>query len=199
MAWAPDYATAAELAAFKRIGDSDDNTQLALAIAAASRAIDRHCHRQFGQVDDPEERFYPATWDRRRRCWVVVIDDLMDDDLDITNDDGDAITDYTLEPRNAAAKGKPWERLVISRDSATGPTGLDRELSMTGPWGWTQPHPDAVKEATLLQASRLDFRRSAPAGVAGSPEGGSEVRLLARVDPDVAVSLRGFVRWWAAR
>jgi hypothetical protein len=50
----------------------------------------------------------------------------------------------------------------------------------------------------LLQASRLDFRRVAPAGVAGSPETGSEVRLLARVDPDVAVSLKDYIRWWAA-
>jgi hypothetical protein len=65
------------------------------------------------------------------------------------------------------------------------------------PWGWDAV-PDAVKEATLLQGSRLDFRRVAPAGVAGSPETGSEVRLLARVDPDVAVSLKDFIRWWAA-
>jgi len=50
------------------------------------------------------------------------------------------------------------------------------------------------KVATVLQANRLLKRRHAPFGVAGSPELGSELRLLARVDPDVAVSLRGLGR-----
>ena len=36
MAWAPDYATTGELAAFARIGDSADDAQLALAVAAAA-------------------------------------------------------------------------------------------------------------------------------------------------------------------
>jgi hypothetical protein len=54
--------------------------------------------------------------------------------------------------------------------------------------------PSAVKLATRLQASRFMARRDSPYGVAGSPDAGSEIRLLSRVDPDVAVALRGFSR-----
>ena len=50
------------------------------------------------------------------------------------------------------------------------------------------------QEATLLQASRLAARRDSPFGVAGSPDAGSEMRLLARVDPDVAVALEPYRR-----
>jgi hypothetical protein len=46
----------------------------------------------------------------------------------------------------------------------------------------------------MLQASRFYARRDSPYGVAGSPDLGSEVRLLSKVDPDVAVSLADYVR-----
>jgi hypothetical protein len=58
--------------------------------------------------------------------------------------------------------------------------------------------PSAVKQACLIQASRFFTRRYAPFGVAGSPESGSEMRLLAKVDPDVAVILGPYVTWWGA-
>jgi hypothetical protein len=64
-------------------------------------------------------------------------------------------------------------------------------VKVTALWGWTAV-PVAVKQATLLQASRFFSRRHSPYGVAGSPELGSEIRLLARVDPDVGVSLRDY-------
>jgi hypothetical protein len=64
---------------------------------------------------------------------------------------------------------------------------------VTAVWGWTAV-PTSVKQATLLQASRFHKRRHAPFGVAGSPEMGSEIRLLSRVDPDVSVALRDFNR-----
>jgi len=51
-----------------------------------------------------------------------------------------------------------------------------------------------VHEACLLQSSRIAARRDSPFGVAGSPETGSELRLLDRVDPDVAVTLSRYRR-----
>ncbi|WP_234820581.1 hypothetical protein [Mycolicibacterium goodii] len=53
--------------------------------------------------------------------------------------------------------------------------------------------PPAVKMATLIQASRLYARRHAPFGVAGNPEVG-QLRLLERLDVDLAVSVRPFAR-----
>lgn len=53
------------------------------------------------------------------------------------------------------------------------------------------PVPATVKLATEMQASRWAKRRDAPFGIAGSPEMGSELRLLPKLDPDVEVLLNG--------
>lgn len=207
MAWAPDYVTAAELKHFVRIGDSADDAEIALAITAASRAVDLCCSmgdtaRQFGVVSGVEERFYTARWDRRRGYgrWVVAIDDLMTVtgfDPQVQDADGNdlgAIDDYTLEPRNAATRSRPWTHLVVKPSSTFRPTGEEHECAFTGLWGWTAV-PAPVKQATLLQASRFFARRNSPYGVAGSPDDGSEMRLLSKVDADVSVSLGPFKRW----
>jgi len=195
--WQPDYVTASELADFLRIGDNFDDVQLTHAIAAASRAIDSHCHRQFGKVAAAEERRYTAAWSRQRGRWVVEFDDVQD----VTNFNpfvaAGSITVYTREPVNAPQKGKPFTGMVVDPASPVKPSSEAHAVTINADWGWTAV-PAAVKEATLLQASRLHSRRDSPYGVAGSPELGSELRLLARVDPDVAVSLTGLIRWWAA-
>jgi hypothetical protein len=193
MAWKPDYATTAELKAFARITHTDSDAQVAIAVTAASRAIDEHCNRQFGIVATAEERLYTAQARTDRGRWVVDIDDLMTTTALVVEVAGDALTGYTLEPRNAAAEGKPWTRLVVDEDATVLPAGDEYEIAITASWGWTAV-PTAVKQATLLQGSRFLSRRDSPYGVAGSPDIGSELRLLARVDPDVAVALRGFTR-----
>jgi len=201
MAWAPDYCTEDELKAFVRIADDLDDDQVALAVTAASRAVDQATGRQFGLVADfVEARTYVPRYDARRLCWTVDIDDLMTTSgMEVAFDeDGDGtfsadITDYVLRPSNAALEGRPWTELVVRATSAVQPSGPDESVRVTACWGWTSV-PSAVKEATLLQASRLLARRDSPYGVAGSPDAGSEVRLLARVDPDVAVALRLYRR-----
>ena len=202
MAWAPDYVTSAELTAFVHISDSVDDAQVAVAITAASRAIDLHTNRQFGVVAAAEQRFYTGRWDRQRCRWVVDVDDLMSTtNFAAITQDAEGVTvgtidDYVLEPRNAAATGRPWTQMVVRPNSAFKPTGVENEVAVTALWGWTAV-PTAVKQATYLQGSRFLARRDSPFGIAGSPDVGSELRLLARLDPDVAVSLRGYIRWWA--
>jgi hypothetical protein len=193
MAWAPDYITVDELKDYVRVGDDVDDVQLAVAISAASRSIDSHCNRQFGRVATAQERTYTARPDYRRGVWVVDVDDL-DDSTGLTlASAGDAITAYTLEPVNAVANGLAWTRIIVSRDSAVQPTGAANEMTASVRWGWTAT-PPAVVLASYLQSSRFSNRRDSPYGVAGSPQTGSELRLLARLDPDVAVSLRKYVR-----
>lgn len=206
MAWAPDYIDVNDLGTWERVGDSFDDDEFALAISAASRAIDGHCNRQFGKVGNPELRYYTARPDYNRSsqgvwtpwgAWVVDIDDLDDlTDMTVTvpvNGVQTAITDYTLEPVNAVVKGMVFTRLVVSPTSTVQPVGDANEVAITAPWGWTTI-PTAVTLAARLQASRFVSRRDSPYGVAGSPQDGSELRLLAKLDPDVAVSLRGLVR-----
>lgn len=192
MAWQPNYVEVADLKHFLKIpvDDVEDDVELALAIPAASRAVDLATGRQFGIVDAVEERVYEPHWDRGRCTWVVAIDDLMTETGLVVSDGTDAITDYTLEPRNAVKKGKPWTRLAF--ESGAGP-----EVTIEASWGWTAV-PEAIEQATLLQASRFFSRRTSPYGVAGSPDLGNELRLLARVDPDVAVTIAPYIRWWGA-
>lgn len=197
MAWAPDYATAAELKAYLRISDADDDAQIALAITAASRAVDQFTSRQFGLVAAAEARKYTAFWDRNRCRYVVPIDDLMTQvGLTVTVAAG-VVDVFDLRPANSVAVGRPWTELVVAPAAAVKPTITQDAVTVTAKYGWTIV-PDTVKQATLLQASRLFKRRDAPFGVAGSPELGSELRLLAKVDPDVQVALGPYVRWWAA-
>lgn len=204
MAWAPDYVSAAELKAYVRISDTVDDVQVALAITAASRAVDRHTNRQFGLLAAVEPRFYTARWDTGRGRYVVDIDDLMTQtgllvayDADDNETFAHSVSAFNVQPANAAAEARPWTRLVVRPTSTTLPGLIENGVRVTAKFGWTTV-PDTIKQATLLQASRLFTRREAPFGVAGSPELGSELRLLAKVDPDVAVVLGPYVRWWAA-
>lgn len=193
MAWAPDYVTSTDLAGYLRIDDLDDDVEAALAITAASRAVDETTNRQFGLIDAPEARIYTARPDYDRGFWVVDVDDLQTVTGLVVTVDGETLTTYVKEPVNAASKARPWTRLAFTADSELTPSGDRHEISVTARWGWTSV-PVPVQQATLLQASRLFKRRDAPFGVAGSPEMGSELRLLAKVDPDVAVTLRGLSR-----
>jgi hypothetical protein len=200
MGWAPNYAALSDLKAAVHITDTDDDAELMYALTAASRAVDNHTGRQFGKADTAVARYYSGYWDLERGRWSARIDDLMDlTDLVVKTDAGDETfsttlaisTDFRLAPYNAAADEMPWTTLVAV-SGGTFPT-YPRTIEITAFWGWTNV-PDVVLQATLLQAARIFKRKDAPFGVTGSPELGSEVRLLERVDPDVAVLLSGLGR-----
>jgi hypothetical protein len=188
--WAPDYATAADLQAFLRVGDASDNADFGEWVTTASRMVDEHTNRQFGQLAAPAGRTYrrPAAYSQRLGLWLVEIDDLQDITGLTIGAVAYASSGATLLPDNAPADGRPYVRLGYA-DCPTMP------LAVVARWGWTTV-PTQVKRATLLQASRFQSRRDSPTGIAGSSDinGGSVVRLLARVDPDVAVALRGLPR-----
>ena len=193
MAWAPDYVTSDVLAAYLRIDDDVDDDQLFIAASTASRAVDDHCNRQFRKVDAAVARTYYARPDYKGGYWAVDVDDFQTVTGLAISVGETAVTEFVKEPVNAAAKGRPWTRLVFTADSEAQPSTAPREVVVTAVWGWTAV-PIAVSQASLLQASRLFWRRGAPSGVAGSPELGNELRLLSKLDPDVAVSLRGYRR-----
>lgn len=195
MAWAPDYATSVEAKAYVKVDDTDDDAQFALAVTAASRSIDDETNRQFGQLATAELWSYRAWADYELGRWVVDIDDLMTvTGLIVEVPTVGATTAFTKEPANAAAKGRPWTRIVFDLDAAVTPTLTDNyAVNVTGKFGWAAV-PDTIKLATLLQVSRWHARRDAPFGVAGSPDSGSEIRLLARLDPDVKVMVRNYLR-----
>jgi len=193
MAWAPDYTTAARFKAFLRIADTTDDVQIGLAITSASRAIDKACNRQFGVLSSATEWFYTAQWDRHRDCWFVSVDDFATTTGLVVKVKTVATTDYVVEPLQAVAKGRVWTAIRLG--SSTGVADKDA-IGVTALWGWPSV-PTPVEQACWLQASRFLSRRDSPYGIAGSPADGSELRLLATVDPDVRVSLGHYVRQWA--
>lgn len=191
MPWAPDYATVEELASYTGATGGIDDIELAVAISTASRAVDHATNRQFGVVAAPEARTYLARPDYVTGYWVVDMDDVMAVTGMGVEVDGDAVATYQLEPVNAAAKGRPWTRVAFTGDSEHLPTVHPHAVVVTALWGWSAV-PQAIVQATLLQASRLFKRKDAPFGIAGSE--GAEMRLLSRLDPDVAVALRPYTR-----
>lgn len=204
MAWAPDYLTVDELKSYERIDDDVDNAELTRAIATASRAIDQATGRQFGKTDAPEARYFTAEFHRRRQRWVITIDDVMTvDDLVIKFDTADDATyageidHYQLKPVNALQLGEPWTQIVVHPSSAVRPSALDDAVEVTATFGWLEV-PESIKQACALQASRFAARRDSPYGIAGSPDQGSELRLLAKLDPDVITAVRPFLRLWVA-
>lgn len=193
MTWQPSYVTPAELKAYVRIDDDVDDVQVTLAIAGASRAIDRATHRQFGRTDTAVPRVFTAQWDPFNGTWYIDVDDLMTaTGLEITTPLG-TVDSFRFEAANAVSKGTPWTRIVVKTDSTVKPDGCEDTVTITAQWGWTAV-PDAIKQATLIQAARILVRRDSPFGVAGSPDLGNEMRLLAKLDPDVAVLVAAYRR-----
>ena len=190
MTWRPDYIDLSALKSYLHVDDADDadDVEFGLWITAASRAVESRTNRQFGQETTAVTRTYrrPARFDAEACLWTIDIDDLMDTTGFTVNGVAYADSGAVLLPDNAPLDGVPYERLAFSTFQAS-PNVL------VGRWGWNEV-PSQVGAAVRLQCNRWNFRRDAPQGVAGSPDQGSEVRMLARLDPDVATSLIGLSR-----
>lgn len=206
MAWAPDYCTTAELKSWLRIGDTADDTLLAVCVTAASRDIDLYCGRQFGVVGSAEARVY--TWDGQMIGGqaALEVDDLQTaTGLVVSTLDSSGVadttltisTDFDLWPYNAAATGNVWTHIVLRSGSAAYWSRYARSVSVTAKWGWTAV-PSSVKQACQLVAAETFTRRNAPFGIAGSPDMGNELRLLQRLDVDAARLLTPYRRNWGA-
>jgi hypothetical protein len=190
--WKPDYLTLPQGRDALRItdaGDTVDDAQISSWITSISRMIDDRCNRQFGQLPAPAARTYrrAPVWRNDLSMWVQVIDDVQDATGLLVNGVAYATAGAVLLPDNASGDGVPWTALGWT----TWP-GCDPMIH-TAKWGWTAV-PAGVPVAARLQLSRLNWRRDAPAGVAGSPDQGSEIRMLAKLDPDAITALRGLAR-----
>lgn len=186
----------------------EDNL-LALALDAASTSIARACGRTFEPAGElPTARTFTAR--RRDPAWGdsfdlehnIEIDDTFTPSVDVVVKYGSTrgIYDTTatesvlLTPRDAARFGKPFTKLTLFGGYL--PRYADG-VEVTALWGWPEI-PGTIKMATLLQASRLVKRRDAPFGVTGSAEMGTQIRLLAKLDPDVELMIADFRRWWVS-
>ena len=195
MTWAPDYLTLPEAKLYLGVTDAVDDAQITGWITAASRAIDKRCNRQFGSLAAPAARTYRRVpyYDPASGLWVLDIDDLQSSTGLTVNGVAYASSGAVLLPDNAPADGRPWTAVGFIIQPFPQAPGVPQSNVLVAPWGWTAV-PAQVPMAAKLQISRWNSRRDSPYGVAGSPEQGSEMRLLARLDPDVATTLAGLSR-----
>jgi hypothetical protein len=170
-----------------RITDSLDDTLLETAVESASRLVDGFAGRNFYangtavRIFTPEDRI------------VCEIDDLITltslvvaTDLDGVFDQTWTATDYQLEPLNGRADGLtgwPATRIRAVGDYVFATNIGEASVKVTGTWGWTAA-PVAVKQATIIQASRIFKRLDSPLGVLSAPDLGY-IRVGTRLDPDV--------------
>lgn len=189
----PWYAAFARLkkAVNRKPGDETPDDMLADALEAASRSVDTYCDNRppgaFLLADSASTRIF------RRDRWTICtdagfrlpVDDIgsLTDLVVETSTDGTtwtATTDFETWPDNALAYGLSITGLVSTSDWP------DR-VRVTARWGWPSV-PPSVKQATLLQASRLYRRKDSPEGVAGSSEWG--LVRVPNLDPDVKALLQ---------
>ena len=187
MAITNGYATLAEVKAALRISDTIDDTLLETAIESASRLVDGYAGRNFYSAGSAVRYYAPAT------NIITEIDDLqtltsleVSGNLNGTFDQTWSATDYQLEPLNGKVDGLtgwPYTTIRAVGQFAFGTNIGEASVKVTGVWGWAAV-PTAVKQATVIQASRIFKRFDSPLGVLSSPDLGY-IRVGTRLDPDV--------------
>jgi hypothetical protein len=187
MAISNGYATLAEVKAALRITDSIDDSLLEMAIESASRLVDGHCARSFYNAGTAS-RYFVADTD-----YLTYIDDAIsitevatDTSADGTYDIVWQADDYQLEPLNGRVDGlpMPYNAIRAVGDYTYPIWGGEGLVKVTGTWGFSAI-PMAIKQATIIQSSRLFKRLDSPLGVLSSPDLGF-IRVGSRLDPDVA-------------
>ena len=189
MAITNGYCTLADIKASLRIPSPDtvDDSLLETAIESASRLVDGFAGRNFYPNGTATRFFTPED------TIVCEIDDLISltslvvsADLDGVFDETWNSTDYQLEPLNGRADGLtgwPATRIRAVGDYVFGTNIGEASVRVTGTWGWSAA-PVAIKQATIIQASRIFKRLDSPLGVLSAPDLGY-IRVGTRLDPDV--------------
>lgn len=195
MAITNGYCTLQDVKDVLRITDSTDDTMLELCVESASRLIDGHCERVFYDIAE-EARYFFA-----RNSFECEIDDLVSITSLYTAPNGNggsydqewAAAYYQLEPLNGIASGiyRP-ATLIRAIDTLLFPSvGQEALVKVTGVFGWASV-PISIKQAAIMQATRLYKRYDSPLGVLGFGDLG--VVRISRVDPDIGALLAPFVK-----
>ena len=183
------YCTLAEVKAALRIPSADtiDDSLLETAVESASRLVDGYAGRNFYSAGSAVRYYAPAT------NIITEIDDLqtltsleVSGNLNGTFDQTWSAADYQLEPLNGKVDGLtgwPYTTIRAVGQFAFGTNIGEARVKVTGVWGWAAV-PTAVKQATVIQASRIFKRLDSPLGVLSSPDLGY-IRVGTRLDPDV--------------
>ena len=192
-----NYATLAQVKSALRITDTIDDALLNTAISAASRYVDGYCGRTFDAAAGTAIKDY-APSGRMEPLFVndltTVVSIKIDEDLDRSFATTLDPIDFQLEPLNGTAFGNPSPFYIIRpQEDGYWPLYAGRAtVRVEATFGWPAT-PDAVREAVILQSSRLFTRLDSPLGIAGFGEMGG-MRVSFKGDPDVNMLLAPYVR-----
>lgn len=192
MAITNGYTTGSAVKTALGIVDATSDAELDLVIESVSRMIDDFTGRFFYSAGTVTS-YYEAD-----EYLTLPVDDVVsvstlqtDDDADGTYETTWAATDYSLKPYNAALTGKPYTLIeATTYGSRVFPVAVTKGVKLVAVRGWAAV-PKPVETAAIIQSGRIFNRRNTPFGIAGTPEMG-QLRLLARLDPDVEQLLRAY-------
>jgi hypothetical protein len=184
------YVTLPEFKAWVTLTDTVDDVVMTGVLESVSEWITEYCDRHFwqdGTVGTPVARTFSPC-----HPYMLPIDDLVSVTTFKSDESGDgtfettwSASDYQLQPVNRPT-GRPYTK-VAAVAGRLFPVRYDytrgNRVEITGVWGWSAV-PDAVKQACLIQASRVMKRRYSPEGVIGPSDFGA-IRVGTRLDPDV--------------
>jgi hypothetical protein len=185
MAITNGYATLTDVKNALRITDAIDDSLLEVAIESASRMIDSYTARTFSNAGTAVRNF--AATDALN----LIIDDAISvTTVQSTDEIGDTYTtwtanDYQLEPLNSRSDGlyMPYTGIRAVNDYTWPVVDQQALCRITAVWGWAAV-PTAIKQATIIQSSRLFKRLDSPLGVLGMGDLG-QIRVSRYLDPDV--------------
>jgi hypothetical protein len=193
MAISNGYCSLTDVKGALRITDSVDDVLLELAVEGAARQIDGYCERVF--YSSVATRLFSAS-----DGYICIVDDISSLDeiktssgadrvFDVTWDD----TDYQLEPLNGISGGivSPATAIRAIGDYLFPTSGGEANVKVTATFGWPEI-PTAIRQASILLASRQYKRYDSPLGVAGFGDMG--VIRVSSIDPDIAKLLEPFMR-----
>jgi hypothetical protein len=185
MAITNGYAALSDVKAALRIQDSVDDSLLEMAIESASRLIDGYTYRYFYNAGTATRNFVAED------SYLTIIDDLISiSELKTTDEIGSeyvtwTAADYQLQPVNGRIDGLsvPYTSILSTDNLLFNKLGEQALVRVTGVWGWSAV-PIAIKQATIIQSSRIYKRLDSPLGVAGFGDLGA-IRVGRSLDPDV--------------
>ena len=201
MAIVNGYCSLAEIKTYTGISGSGQDDNLENAVETASREIDKICNRIFYQTSSQDRYYTPI------EKYQVLVDDIsttsglvvkIDDNDDGTHNKTLTIdTDFYLTPVNVTDTQLQYQpytciKILADRSSERFDPRIVKQLKVTSSFGFSST-PDAIKQATLLQATRLFKRKDSPFSVYGSDQTGN-IELLNKFDPDAMKIIKGYIK-----
>lgn len=172
------YCTAEELKSRLQISTTSDDSEIALAVAAASRAVDGYCGRYFWRGTDTRT-YVPRDLYQTRTDDLVSVSALATDPAGNTAQGGTfpvswPAGSFQLLPYNPGTFGEPWPfTKVRAVGGFTFPwvvplllMRMDR-VQVTGVFGWPAV-PAVIRSMTLTVAAEVFRSKDAPGG-GGAP------------------------------